>query len=1226
MKKNRNNENKSRVTKDISGRRIIGLTLLLVLIIASIWIGPSTEAAQPFNTYLGQFRTVEARSNSGSTNPQNFIDHYLYGQVSTGLRWECVEYMRRFYLSALNLHVVRTGASTNNGKDWYPNAANIEYRDGATTHVGFDSFANDTVTRPPAAGDILGYSGSVGGGFGHVAIIKRVRPDYILTAQENWNNEPSDLDRRLTLTRTNGRYKVNDTGVQGWLRPRCTAKQSNALWHPDGTLLVEPSGAVWLIEYDPVDRRQERRHVPNEWTFVSRGWSWCSLIATTTSELNSYTVGEPVNDTERVIRRPDGAIFRVNDRGYKQVFNSLRIFDGLGYSMSEVQQLTTQEVNQIPDDPAATRLSAPFPEGTLVRDGSNPNDQTIWVVTDGGRRAFASGEAFQLLGYDFNRVLLIDSATFIEMDNKGSAIDMCTATLSCGGAIDEFGPNLSITSHSNNQTVSTASITLSGTASDAGRGESGISSVTVNGVRANGDTATGSGTANWSISVSLAEGSNTITVRARDASPDQNLTQTTLTINRSSSSGCSYSLSSSGNTIGPGNGGGSFFMDTTTGCSWSATSDSTSWLTTSSSGTGDGRIDYSFVANTSTSSRTGRLTVAGQVYTVTQIGVGGSGSVQFSSATYTANESGGVLTITVTRQGGTYNGTINYSTSDGTAIGGTDYTPTSGLLFFGENQNSRTFDIQILNDAVSEGSKTINLSLTNPSTSFTLGNPNTATVTIIDDDSSPTPTPSLNDQVWVEDSVPAGATVTGFGEGWNWIGSSPSPFSGSLAHQSNIVAGLHNHYFSGATQTMTVSTGDKLFAYAYIDPNNLPSELMLQWNDGSVWRNAYWGADNITSVNRTFVGALPASGQWVRLEVAASVLGLEGKTISGMAFNAFGGRVTWDRAGKTVSSTPVEIWVDDSVPAGATATGFGEGWNWIGSNPNPSSGLLAHQSNIVSGLHNHYFSGATQTLAVGTGEKLFANAYIDPNNVPSELMLQWNDGSVWHNAYWGADNITSVNRTFVGPLPASGQWVRLEVAASVLGLEGKTLSGMAFNAYGGRVTWDYAGKTVNTSPEEVWVEDSVPTGATVTGSGEGWNWISSSPSPFSGSLAHQSNLAAGLHNHYFFGATQTLAVNTGNKLYCYVYLDPANPPSELMLQWNDGSVWHNAYWGADNITSVNRTFVGPLPASGQWVRLEVAASVLGLEGKTISGMAFNAYGGRVTWDRAGKVFPTPQRP
>ncbi|MCA1633137.1 MAG: hypothetical protein LC802_05305, partial [Acidobacteria bacterium] len=39
-----------------------------------------------------------------------------------------------------------------------------------------------------------------------------------------------------------------------------------------------------------------------------------------------------------------------------------------------------------------------------------------------------------------------------------------------------------------------------------------------------------------------------------------------------------------------------------------------------------------------------------------------------------------------------------------------------------------------------------------------------------------------------------------------------------------------------------------------------------------------------------------------------------------------------------------------------------------------------------------------------------------------------------------------------------------------------------------------------------------------------------------------------------------------DKLIAYVYLDPANVPSEVMLQWNDGTWEHRAYWGANNIT------------------------------------------------------------
>src|SRR5439155_24315882 len=86
------------------------------------------------------------------------------------------------------------------------------------------------------------------------------------------------------------------------------------------------------------------------------------------------------------------------------------------------------------------------------------------------------------------------------------------------------------------------------------------------------------------------------------------------------------------------------------------------------------------------------------------------------------------------------------------------------------------------------------------------------------------------------------------------------------------------------------------------------------------------------------------------------------------------------------------------------------------------------------------------------------------------------------------------------------------------------------------------------SPNIVWVDDSVPAGAT-TGAdgGDSWNWVNTSPAPYSGTLANQSGVAAGSHQHYFSGATATLAIGTGDVLYAWVYLDPANPPSEIML-------------------------------------------------------------------------------
>jgi RHS repeat-associated protein len=163
------------------------------------------------------------------------------------------------------------------------------------------------------------------------------------------------------------------------------------------------------------------------------------------------------------------------------------------------------------------------------------------------------------------------------------------------------------------------------------------------------------------------------------------------------------------------------------------------------------------------------------------------------------------------------------------------------------------------------------------------------------------------------------------------------------------------------------------------------------------------------------------------------------------------------------------------------------------------------------------------------------------------------------------------------------------------------------------------------------VDDALPAGAVVDSyGGDNWTWVAGpEPAPYSGTVSHQSAVAAGIHQHFFIGATQTLQVGVGDRLYAYVYLDPANMPSEVMLQWysSEGGWEHRAYWGADNIIdwgtngTASRRFMGPLPPAGQWVRLEVDASAVGLEGKTLNGMAFTLFGGRANWDRAGKVGP-----
>lgn len=160
------------------------------------------------------------------------------------------------------------------------------------------------------------------------------------------------------------------------------------------------------------------------------------------------------------------------------------------------------------------------------------------------------------------------------------------------------------------------------------------------------------------------------------------------------------------------------------------------------------------------------------------------------------------------------------------------------------------------------------------------------------------------------------------------------------------------------------------------------------------------------------------------------------------------------------------------------------------------------------------------------------------------------------------------------------------------------------------------------SREVVWFDDIWPAGAQTNASGgDSWNWVALPV--YSGLTAHQST-GTGNQQHFFSYATDTFPVNTGDVLIAYVYLDPANPPQQVMLQWNADSWEHRAYWGSSINTygvegTVSRRAMGSLPELGRWIRLEVPAAQVGLEGSVLKGMAFTLYGGRATWDRVGKL-------
>jgi RHS repeat-associated protein len=306
-----------------------------------------------------------------------------------------------------------------------------------------------------------------------------------------------------------------------------------------------------------------------------------------------------------------------------------------------------------------------------------------------------------------------------------------------------------------------------------------------------------------------------------------------------------------------------------------------------------------------------------------------------------------------------------------------------------------------------------------------------------------------------------------------------------------------------------------------------------------------------------------------------------------------------------------------------TSTGYGDIRAWPNTNGANSNGgvTLAQDECII-----HYTkvnSFGTRHVSVTKDNDIWVSG---TNGQRFDLidgktgLIKRSEPSVGYGGYGGLIDKNGV-------IWSSNPMLRWDTSKPLTGAN--ALSGMAFTLHGGRATWDKAGASSSQpSPSErVWVEDRPPTGAGLAGDGEGWNWIGANPLPFSGTLAHQSNINGGTHQHYFQGATDMLSVGAGDSLFTYVYLDPANPPNQVMLQWNNGNWEHRAYWGQNRIGWGNdgtdsRRHMGPLPALGQWVRLEVPASQVGLAGAGANWRGYNHPSYGLCIDSQGNVWNT----
>ena len=109
----------------------------------------------------------------------------------------------------------------------------------------------------------------------------------------------------------------------------------------------------------------------------------------------------------------------------------------------------------------------------------------------------------------------------------------------------------------------------------------------------------------------------------------------------------------------------------------------------------------------------------------------------------TASENAGTARITLRRNAGSAGAvSIDYATSDGTAVAGADYAAASGRLNWAAGDlGERTISVALVNDTATEANETFRITLSNATGGVAIEGSSTIDVTISDNDAVIPPGP-----------------------------------------------------------------------------------------------------------------------------------------------------------------------------------------------------------------------------------------------------------------------------------------------------------------------------------------------------------------------------------------------------------------------------------------------------------------------------------------------------
>ncbi len=327
----------------------------------------------------------------------------------------------------------------------------------------------------------------------------------------------------------------------------------------------------------------------------------------------------------------------------------------------------------------------------------------------------------------------VDYAVTAGSATAGSDFEVVSGTLSFANKETSKTFTVKVLDDSTSEGSETATITLSNPTNGVSLGSPSTATLTILDNESSSGTSSSASSGGGVASSSSSNPNGTFSFGATVYGVRENVGTATITVNRAAGTtgtvGVNYATANG---------------SATAGSDYSATSGTLTFSPGETSKTftvgivDDTSVDGAKSFNISLSGQTGGANIGNGSTTVTiydneDSAVFGSGSFKLAKAAYTVLESDKKVDITIQRTGGTQ-GTVSveYRTTNNTAVSGGDFTHTTGILTFLNGEASKIISIPIVDDSSSEGEDTFNFDLFNPSSSTTLLTPMSAVITIVD--------------------------------------------------------------------------------------------------------------------------------------------------------------------------------------------------------------------------------------------------------------------------------------------------------------------------------------------------------------------------------------------------------------------------------------------------------------------------------------------------------------